>query len=358
MRNYNGKTIFLGIDVHKKTYAVTAICDGQVVKKGTLKATPLDLIAYCKKFFPGAQVESAYEAGFCGFHLHRCLEAEGIKSIVVDAAGIETAAGNKVKTDKRDSLKIATHLSEGRLKGIHVPSPEREDFRAVTRLRDVFVKDRSRLACQIKALLHQHGLWGPDSTKKVTVKLIKELKAAKQSPGLKFALNHYMDLWLHMDEKVKEIDKEVEKQAKKDQEVEGIYRSVPGIGPTSARVLANELTDMSHFNNERQLFSYMGLTPSEHSSGGHVRQGHITRQGKPLLRKILVQVAWTAIRYDKGLQKIYERIKAKAGGKRAIIGVARRLIGRVRACFRRGELYVFGDFESPQLKDVREAVAI
>ena len=94
MRNYIEKIVYLGIDVHKKTYAVTAICDGQVVKKDTLKAEPIVLINYCKKYFVGAQIESAYEAGFCGFHLHRCLEGAGIKNRVVDAAGIEIAVGD------------------------------------------------------------------------------------------------------------------------------------------------------------------------------------------------------------------------------------------------------------------------
>ena len=129
MQNYTGKKVFLGMDVHKKTYAVTAICDGQIVKRDTLRADPSMLIDYCKKYFPGAEIYSAYEAGFCGFHLHRCLEREGIKNIVVDAAGIEVAVGNRVKTDKRDSLKLATHLALGKLKGIFVPSLEQEDRR-------------------------------------------------------------------------------------------------------------------------------------------------------------------------------------------------------------------------------------
>lgn len=118
--DYTGKTVFLGMDVHKKTYAVTAICDGVVIKRDTLKANPATLIAYAQKYFVGAKIISAYEAGFCGFHLHRTLVAAGIENIIVDAASIEVAAGNRVKTDKRDSLKIATHLYEGRLKGIHI----------------------------------------------------------------------------------------------------------------------------------------------------------------------------------------------------------------------------------------------
>jgi transposase len=240
---------------------------------------------------------------------------------------------------KRDSLKIATHLATGRLKGIRVPSREREDKRAVTRLRDTFVKERSRLACQIKSLLHQHGLIKADDKKMVCPTWIKQLKALIIPEGLAFSLNHHMDLWLHLNLKIKEINKEIEKQAEKDGEIELMYRSVPGIGPTSARILANELEDTLHFDNERRLFSYIGLTPSEHSSGDHVRQGHITRQGKPILRKILIQVAWKAVTLDLSLQEVFERLTAKIGKKRTIVGIARRLAGRIRACFRTGEFY-------------------
>lgn len=339
MKNYTTKTVYLGTDVHKKTYAVTAICDGQIIKRDTLKADPSVLISYCKKYFSGAEIYSAYEAGFCGFHLHRYLEKAGIKNIVVDAAGIEVAVGDRVKTDKRDSLKLATHLALGKLKGIFIPSIEQEDCRAVTRLRDTFVRERSRLACQIKALMYQYGLIGADGKRMVSPKWIKELEALEALPGLKFTLSHYCSLWLHINTKIAEIDHEIAIQAQNGGPTEIIYRSVPGIGPTSARVLANELGDMSQFNNERQLFSYMGLTPSEHSSGEHVRQGHITRQGKPILRKILVQVAWKAIKLDDSLKNSYEQLSRRVGGRKAIVGIARKIIGRIRACFRTGELY-------------------
>ena len=350
MRDYTNKTIYLGIDVHKKTYAVTVICEGQVVKKDSLKAAPDVLVTYCKKYFVGAKIKSAYEAGFSGFHLHRNLEAAGFENLVVDAAGIEVAVGDRVKTDKRDSLKIATHLFEGRLKGIHVPSQEREDKRAITRLRNTFVKERSRLACQIKALLYQHGLIKADDKKMVCPKWIAQLKKLSLSEGLKYSLNYHMDLWLHIDLKIKEINEEMEKQAQQDGEIELVYRSVPGIGPTSARVLANELEDLLYFNNERRLFSFIGLTPSEHSSGDHVWKGHITRQGKPILRKILTQAAWKAITIDNSLGEIFERLSVKVGKKKAIVGIARRLIGRIRACFKTGELYRIKrkDIESDQ----------
>ena len=353
MRNYTSKTVYLGIDVHKKTYAVTAICEGLIVKRDTLTAVPEILIAYCKKYFVGAEIKSAYEAGFCGFHLHRRLEAEGIKNMVIDAAGIEVAVGDRVKTDKRDSLKLATHLANGRLKSIHIPSREREDYRTVTRLRETMVKERSRVACQLKSLLFQHGLIGSDDKRKVSEKWVKALEGLLLPQGLKYAVGHFISMWRYLDAKVKEIDKEMEVQAQNDGSIEVVYRSGPCIGPTSARILANELGDMSQFDNERQLFSYVGLTPTEHSSGEHIRQGHITRQGKPILRKILVQIAWKAIRFDVTLKETFERIKAKVGAKRAIIGIARRLAGRLRACFRNKKTYSVEEIRQEQDRKTR-----
>lgn len=349
MKDYTGKTIFVGIDVHKKTYSVTAICEGVIVKRDTLKANPHLFIAYLKKQFGSGEIKTAYEAGFCGFHLHRALEMVGIKSIVVHAAGIETS-NTRVKTDKRDSLKIAAHLSEGRLRSVYIPTVEREDYRTVTRLRETFCKEKQRIGNQIKSLLHLHGLIPADSKKKVCASWIKCLTICTLTPGVKFALDKFVKMWLEYDAQIKEIDIEIKKQALKDNSIDEVYQSVSRIGQTSARVLANELGDLQQFENEGQLFSYLGFTPSEHSSGEHIRQGHITKQGKPVVRKILVQAAWVAIRYDKELQNIYERIAAKSGAKRAIVAVARRLIGRARACFRTGKLYEAQKVERPTLK--------
>jgi transposase len=339
MKDYTEKKIYLGIDVHKVTYSVSAICEGIVVKKATLQANPEGLVTFCRRFFPGSTIESAYEAGFSGFHLHRTLVKNGISNKVIHAAGVEVAVGDRVKTDKRDSLKIATQLAAGRLKGIHVPSEEREEKRALTRLRETFVEHRTTVANQIKALLHMHGLTPANVQKKISLKLIENLKAIPMRDGIKYALNQLIDLWLGLTAKIKKINVEIALQAEQDVAFEEVYRSAPGIGPVSARVLANEIEDMSYFENERQLFSYTGLTPSEHSSGGHVRRGHISRQGKAMLRKILVLAAWQAIRKDRRLKETYERIATKAGGKKAIVAIARRLIGHIRACFRKKCLY-------------------
>lgn len=342
MKDYTGKKIYLGIDVHKATYSVTAISEKIVVKKATLPASPEGLVAFCKKFFPGASIESAYEAGFSGFHLHRVLERNGIKNLVVHAAGIETAVGDRVKTDKRDSKKIATQLEANRLRGIHVPSEEREEKRALTRLRDKIIEHRMVVANQIKALLHLHGLLPSIGNKKVCSKWIKSLETLSMRNGIRYAVNHLIDVWQQHTVRIKEIDAEMVKQASEDKALEDVYRSSPGIGPVGARILSNEMQDMSHFKNERQLFSYTGLTPSEHSSGGYIRKGHISRQGKTVIRRVLVLAAWKAIQKDQNLRETYDRIAARAGGKKAIVAIARKLVGRIRACFKKQCLYKTG----------------
>ena len=336
--NYTGKTIFVGIDVHKKTYSVAVICENMLVKKDTILAQPEKLGAYLKKYFSGAKIKSSYEAGFSGYVLHRYLEKQGIENIVVHAASIEISANNKVKTDKRDALKIATQLSAGRLRSIHIPSEETEDKRELTRLREDLVKEKTRVTVKLKSKANYYGLLCPEEKLKVSKKWIEKILKKPLPTNLFFTLNTLFDQWTNLTQKIKEIDAKLKEQAKEDKN-EHIYRSAKGVGPTASRILSNELGDMSHFSSERDLFSFTGLTPREHSSGEHTRKGHISRQGKPILRKTLVQCSWVTIRYDKSLAKIYERIKHRAGGKRAIIAVARRLVGRLRACLQRNEFY-------------------
>jgi transposase len=339
MRDYTGKTVFAGIDVHKKTYSVTCICEDIKVKSDTLRATPETLVNYLNKYFKNAQIKTAYEAGFSGFVLHRHLLKEGIDSRVVHAASVEISARDRVKTDKRDSLKLAVQLTAGRLKGIHVPGVEREASREVSRLREKIAADKRRIGNRIKSLLYRHGLIGPDQTSVVSWKWLREVQGYDCHPSVKLCVNTLITQWGELANQLTTLELELAKQAQGDKELEVVYQSTPGIGPIHARVLANELGNMEQFKNEKQLFSFTGLTPSEHSSGEHKRQGHISRQGRPLLRKTLVEASWTAIRRDKSLMAIYQRISATAGKKRAIIGIARRLIGQVRSCFKSGELY-------------------
>src|SRR5437016_3751240 len=120
--SYCGRIVYVGIDVHKETYTVTCVCNKQIVKTATVQADPAALAASLPRWFPGATLYSVYEAGFPAFVLHRVLTKAGITNIVVNPASLAVAANDKVKTDRRDSKRLAVDLADGRLRGIYVPT--------------------------------------------------------------------------------------------------------------------------------------------------------------------------------------------------------------------------------------------
>lgn len=338
MCDYRGKTIFMGIDVHKNTYSVSVICDKTLIKRDKLTADPKQLLQYCNNF-KGAQIESAYEAGFCGFYLHRFLIANGINNIVVNPGSIEVSSRDSVKTDKRDSLKLATQLADGRLFCIFIPSIKREDKRNLSRLREQFVKQRNRTACQIKSLLHLYGLIEAYTNPRVSDKWFKKILTLKVEKNCKFRLEKLILTWRYFNLQLKLINQEIANEVEEDKWLENIYCSTPGIGPTTARKLINELDDMSQFSNQEKLFNYAGLTPREYSSGDNVRQGHITKQGKSIIRRLLIESSWVAIKVDISLEEKFKQLSYRVGKKRAIVAIARILLGRIRTCIKEKRIY-------------------
>jgi transposase len=208
----------------------------------------------------------------------------------------------------------------------------------LSRTRQQLVEHRSAIKTQIRMKAHQFGLIPAEDQREMSHAVVQEL--LEQSPCEEFSVTvqALYQIWQALDEQIKQLVAQLSQQAQEDP-YEAIYRTAPGVGRISARVLANELGDLSAFANERQLFSYTGLTPSEHSSGESIHPGHISKQGNRHLRGILMQIAWRAIRKDPSLAQFYERLCPRTGKKRAIVAVARKLIGRIRAAFRKGEPY-------------------
>lgn len=345
IRSYVGEHVYVGIDVHKKSYVVEARVAQERVKRWTTPALPEQLAEQLLKYFDGGIIHSAYEAGFSGFVLHRTLSRAGIDSRVVHAAAIEVAAHNRVKTDKRDAQKLATQLEAGRLKAIYVPTEAEEQARLLSRTRKQLVEERASLKRKIRMKAHQFGLIGPEDNREMTPKFVAEI--LEQSPCEEFtlAIEVSWQVWQTLDQQIAKLEARLKQQAQADPN-EAVYRSAPGFGLISSRVCANELGNLKRFSNEQKLFSYTGLTPGEDSSGETVHRGPITKQGNRHIRGVLIEVAWRAIRQDPALARFYQRVSGRAGAKRAIVAVARKLIGRIRAAFCKGELYQI-DYGAP-----------
>src|SRR5215831_12346439 len=159
---------------------------------------------------------------------------------------------------------------------------------------------------------------------------------------LHVSLTLLADQWRFATRQLLEVRRLLREQAQAQVALETVYRSVPGVGEVVARTFATELGDMMRFANERALFSYTGLTPSEYSSGPAIRRGHISRQGVSRLRHVLVETAWRALPRDPILQTMFDHITTTQNKQHAIVAMARRLIGRIRACFRHGTTYAVG----------------
>lgn len=255
--SYAGKRVYIGIDVHRAFFVASCVSDGVVVKRCRMPGTAEAVVSFIGKYFNGAEVRTCYEAGYSGFWLHRALEGNGVSNIVVHAAHVEVES-NRVKTDKRDSLKLAEQLAAGRLKGIRIPSIEEEERRLLTRTREQLSRAKRRTQVQIRMRLHQFGLFPSWIQRVILPRHVVTILEGVSSQDLKFSIELLYSQWMQLREKIKEIDRRLVEQGKQDP-LEAVYRSVPGIGTLIARVLSNELGDMSQFPNERALFSFICL---------------------------------------------------------------------------------------------------
>ena len=256
---------------------------------------------------------------------------------MVHAASIEVSSRDTVKTDKRDSLKIAQQLAAGRLRGVRVPTEEEEQRRLLTRTRDQLVIKKRRVMVQIRMRLHYFGLFPSSIQRRIKLQDVEDILVRLEGE-LQHTIGMLRDEWVELAKRIKEIDRLLVEQAKQDP-LDAVYRSVPGVGPLISRILSAELGDMSQFPNERALFSFTGLTPSEYSSGGHICRGHISRQGNTRLRHMLVEAAWKAVRKDPVIKEYYIKLSERIGKRKAIVAVARKLAGRIRAALRTHEHY-------------------
>jgi len=332
MAHVNGKTVNIGIDVHKESWQVTALLEGVVITAVTIRPC-YSVLQKLLARFKGAKIRIAYEAGPTGFSLHDDLTANGIECIVVPPSLLPVESGNRVKTDKRDSRKLAQYLENNLLKRVYVLSREERAHRQFVRTRRQLSNHRTDVMRQIKSLLLFHGipLAGVD-TGFWTPSCLASLRAVETEEYLGRSLNTLIDLYEYLTQRVKQLTKELRGLARKEKYAKRVHllQTIPGVGMVSAMEVLTELQDVSRFSTADQLAAYLGLTPSQYSSGQLVRMGRITHMGNHRLRTRMVECSWILIRKDWALYKTYEAIKKRRGAKRAIIAVSRKLIIRIR----------------------------
>jgi transposase len=343
-----GKEVFVGLEDSKKTWKIAVRCEKMLIHQVSMEAKYPVLIQYLRNKFPGCTIHLIYEAGFKGFNLYDQLTDDGINCVVVPPHLVTEPKVNRVKTDKRDARRLALILENNDVPSFcNVPDKERREDRQISRTLIGIQKDIIRTRNRIRKLLDFHAIEVPFTAKDRWDR--KEFQALKELPlcePLKISLNVFLavleQLWIHQTLLRTSLRQLCRKERYK--KAFEIAKSAPGIGWFTAIRLVLELgEDLTRFASGKKIAGFVGLTPSEYSTGETIWKGRITGMGSGFIRAALIENSWAAIRKDPALLGKFTRVWRGTGSKKkAIVAVARMLIVRLRACLVSGTPYTAG----------------
>jgi transposase len=256
----------------------------------------------------------------------RMLAEFGHELLVGDAAKIRAMVVRRQKTDARDASHLLDLLITHRFPKIWVPTPAENDLRQLLWHRQKLVWMRTSVKNQLHALAMSQGLCR--KTKLWTETGRKELEQLVLDPWAGRRRAELLSLLDHLSESVEELNQAVEEAGHNREDVR-LLMTHPGVGRIVGLAFALIIGPVDRFANSKKLVSYLGLNPSEHSSGGRQRLGAISKQGNRLLRTLLVEAAQTATRVEPNLRRHYRRLKARRTGAIAKVAIARKLAVRL-----------------------------
>lgn len=347
--NFEGQNIYMGFDVHLKSWQVTLMSDEVTLKTFVMPPQPEVLSNYLHANFPKATYYSAYEAGFSGLWAHYKLQELGINNIVVNAADIPGTQKDKLqKEDKRDSRKIARCLRNGELTPIYTPKLETLNDRSLIRSRSVLVRDMVRFKLRIKSFLYFYGIEFPKEFKNRNTywsnrftSWLKEIPMKEESG--KHALNALIDeaesqrkLLLRVTREIKGLG-----QFPKYKDQVKLLRGIPGIGLLNAMIILTEVENIDRFPSAEKFASFIGLIPMSQSSGEKEKIGEITFRSHNFLRRTFIESAWVALRMDPALLLAYQHLVKRMAPNNAIVRIAKKLSNRTYGILKNKKEYEY-----------------
>jgi transposase len=336
--------LYVGIDVHLKTWHVTILHEGAILFSSGIPGQ-WDVLRKLLDRYKGYRIHAVYEAGYFGYGLYDRLLEYGVSCLVAAPSLIPQQCGNRVKTDRRDSKKLALLLSQALLVGVVVPTEEERSHLAVIRRRHQLMKDCVRIQLRIKAEFRFHGLPFPEIKGRWSKTFVENLhKFQFKDHWLQESFQRFLAQYDHLIEELAKQTTLIEELANTDRYRENVklLRTIPGIGLLVAMEFLVELQNIQRFRKADQLAAYVGLTPAQYSSGEHIRMGNITHIGKGQLRAYLVEASWILISKDPAMAQKYQTLKYRSGSKRAIVAIARKLLVRARRVLLDRTPYVLG----------------
>ena len=293
--------LFIGLDTHKEFNEVAYIEEhrgAQPVHLGRIPSSKVAVQKLVRQFeskYPGATLHFVYEAGPCGYWIYRLITSLGHCCYVVAPSLIPKKSGEKIKTDKRDALKLSKLLKSEDLTPIYVPEPEDEAVRDLSRAREVAMKDLKDAKYQLKALLLRNNI-NYKGTANWTQKHLRWLtELVLPHPAQHIVLQEFLHTITERISRLERLDNELTHHVHQWRyyPVVKAIQAMRGVRLLVATGVVAELGDLSRFDHPRKLMSYLGLVPSEHSSGGKRHIGAITKCGNGRARRLLVEGAHT-----------------------------------------------------------------
>lgn len=290
---------YVGLDVHKATIAVSVAdaTGGEARYMGEIENTAEALSKLVKQLKKGeASLSFCYEAGGCGYVIYRQLQALKQDCRVVAPSLIPKKAGDRIKTDRRDSLSLARLHRAGELTSVWIPDGLQEALRDLTRAREDMKHLQRQAKQRLLAFLLRHGQRYTGGKSNWTQAHFRWLETVKfEHPTQQIVLQEYIDTVLAGGKRVDGLDQQIAltAQASAVWPVIEALMALRGVNLLTAAIVVSEIGDLKRFANAPQLMAYLGLVPSEHSSGGRTRRGGITKTGNSHARRVLVEAAWS-----------------------------------------------------------------
>jgi len=288
---------YVGLDVHKDSITIAIADDGRdgevrVYGKIANDFNQIDKVMR-KLISQNSQLRCVYEAGPCGYPIYRHLNSRGIDCVVVAPALIPKKSGDRIKNDRRDAAKLATLHRAGELTTVYVPDQEDEALRDLIRARGDIQNALRKLKQQINAFLLRHGMDFPGKSKWSKAHLTWLAGIKMPHPAQQIAFTEYLDALANSDARILRINKQIVSfcQTWRLRPVVEALQSLRGVSLITAVTVIAELGDLTRFNNPAQLMAYLGLVPSEHSSGDTIKKGGITKTGNTHARRALIESA-------------------------------------------------------------------
>jgi len=337
---------YVGLDVHKETIAVSVAeaNGGEVRYVGKIANTPAAVEKLVRQLRKNdATLSFCYEAGPCGYGLHRQLTDLGWDCQIVAPSLIPKKAGDRVKTDRRDSLMLARLHRADELTAVWVPDGAQEALRDLTRAREDMKHLQRQARQRLLAFLLRHGKRydGKSHWTQAHYRWLEQVRL--DHPVQQIVFQEYVDMVKGMDKRVVGLDVQIESAAAESvfwPVIEGLM-ALRGINLLTATTIMAEIGDLQRFTSAPQLMAYLGVVPSEHSSGGTKSRGGITKTGNGHVRRVLVEAAWT-YRHPARKTAVLQRRAERASDQVQDIAwrAQKRLCGRYRSLEGRGKLKV------------------